>query len=125
MSDHADPIEVLLDDLLARLRAFDRLDQHWLVTTLLDELGFAHGVGATHDHIENVRDVGEGFVTTVALAAQRHPERTGDVYRAAHDPGRQPHDPGRQPHDPGRLPHDPGRLLQVPQDLLDLLHRRP
>lgn len=79
-----DAIELLLDELLPKLRGFDRLDQHWLLTTLLDELGLAHGVGAHEDDIENVRDVGEGFVTAIALAVQRHPERTGDVYRAAH-----------------------------------------
>lgn len=84
MLDLTDPIEVLLDDVVLRLRAFDRLDQHWLLTTVLDELDFAHGVGAHDDAVENVRDVGEGVVTTVALAVQRHPERTGDVYRAAH-----------------------------------------
>lgn len=84
MPDHTDPIEVLLDDLLPKLRGLDRLDQNWLLTTLLDELGVAHGVGARDDDIENMRDVGEGFVTTVALAVQRQPERNGDVYRAAH-----------------------------------------
>lgn len=84
MPDHTDPIETLLDDLLSKLQGFDRLDRKWFAETLLDELGFAHGVGAHDDAVENVRDVGEGFVTTAALAVQRHPERTGDVYRAAH-----------------------------------------
>ena len=79
-----DPLELLLDDLLLQLRGLDRLDQHWLLTTLLDELGFANAVGAQDDDIDNVRDVGDGFVTTVALAVQRHPDRTGDVCRAAH-----------------------------------------
>jgi hypothetical protein len=80
-----DPIETLLDSLLPLLQGFDRLDRKWFVESLLDELGFAHGVGAHEDDIENVRDVGEGFVTTVALAVLRHPDRAGATYQAAHE----------------------------------------
>ena len=82
MRYQTDSIETQLDELMPKPLGFDRLDQKWFAETLLDELGFAHGVGARDDQIENVRDVGEGFVTTIALAVQRHPERTGDVYRA-------------------------------------------
>ena len=80
----ADPIEMLLEHLLPKLRGFDRLDQHWLLTTLLDELGFAVGVGDADDPIEAIRDVGEGFVAAVLLAIRRHPERASDAYQAAH-----------------------------------------
>ena len=84
MNIDTDPIEALLASTVKKLDGLDRLDRKWFVETLLDELGFPHGVGAHVDDIENVRDVGEGFVTTVALAVQRQPERTGDVYQAAH-----------------------------------------
>lgn len=78
-----DTIETLVEEVLPRLQGFGRLDRLWFVTTLLDELGFAHGVGAHDDPVENVRDVGEGFITTVALAVRREPDRKSAAYRAA------------------------------------------
>ena len=80
-----DPIETLLDALLPSLQGFDRLDREWFAETLLDELGFAHGVGANDDPVENVRDVGEGLIETVASALRRRPDREADVYQAAHE----------------------------------------
>lgn len=81
---YIDPIETLLDETLAKLRAFDPLEREWFAETLLDGLGYVHGVGAHDDPIENVRDVGEGFITTVALATRQRPERVGDTHRAVH-----------------------------------------
>ena len=85
MPEAADPIETLLDTLLPRLQAFDRIDRRWFAEALLDDLGCVYGIGAHDDDIENIRDVGEGFITAVALAVQWHPKRTAEVYRAAHE----------------------------------------
>ena len=40
-----DPIETPLDDLLPGLPGVNRLDRRWFCETLLDELGFVHGIG--------------------------------------------------------------------------------
>ncbi len=79
-----DPIEVPLDDVLLRLRAFDRRDRRWLCEALLDNTNCVYGIGSADDPLGAVSDVGEGFVQTVALAVRRQPERTCDVYQAAH-----------------------------------------
>lgn len=79
-----DDIEALLDVTLKKLSGFDRLDRKWFAEAVLDDLNCVYGVGDATDPIEAVRDVGEGFVQAVALAAQRHPERLWAVYEAAH-----------------------------------------
>ena len=41
-------------------------------------------VGAHDDPVENIRDVGEGFVTAVGLAVGQQPARFGAVYWETH-----------------------------------------
>ena len=79
-----DPIEVLLDETLTKLQGFDRLDRKWFAEVLLDDIGCVYGIGDADDPIEAIRDVGEGYVAAVALAARRHPKRANDAYRAVH-----------------------------------------
>ena len=69
-----DPIETLLDETLVKLQSFDRLDRRWFAEVLLDDIGGIYGVGDADDPIAAIRDVGEGYVAAVALAARRHPE---------------------------------------------------
>jgi hypothetical protein len=38
MPDHADPIELLLDELLPKLRGFDTLGRRWFTDLRLDDM---------------------------------------------------------------------------------------
>ena len=79
-----DPIETLLNETLVKLQGFVRQDRKWFAEALLDDMGCVYGIGDAAEPIAAIRDVGEGYVAAVALAARRHPERASDAYQAAH-----------------------------------------
>ena len=79
-----DPIEILLDETLAKLQGFDRPDRKWFAEVLLDDNNYIYGIGDADEPLAAIEGVGEGYIAAVALAVRRHPETASNAYRAAH-----------------------------------------
>ena len=80
----SDPIESLLDQVLAALEAFGHEDRRWLCEVLMDELGYVYGIGDDPNPVRRIRQVAEG-VPAALVSAVSEPSRRAEAIAAARD----------------------------------------